>query len=147
MDWVYDDGGRASAGYKGEAGDCVSRAIAIATGLPYQRVYSDLSEQIKTARLRSRRVRRNTKGSSPRDGVPREAYEPYLVALGWQWTPTMKIGSGCTTHLQANELPGGHLIVRLSGHMAAVIDGVVHDTHDPRRDGTRCVYGYWSKQP
>ena len=22
-------------------------------------------------------------------------------------------------------------------------DGVVHDTYDPSRDGTRCVYGYW----
>jgi len=29
-----------------------------------------------------------------------------------------------------------------------VIDGVLHDTHDCSRDGTRCVYGYWlySKQ-
>lgn len=26
---------------------------------------------------------------------------------------------------------------------AAVVDGVVRDTHDPSRDGTRCVYGYW----
>lgn len=23
MKWVYDDGGRTAAGYKGEAGDCV----------------------------------------------------------------------------------------------------------------------------
>jgi hypothetical protein len=27
-----------------------------------------------------------------------------------------------------------------------VIDGVVHDTHDPRRGGTRCVYGYYQKK-
>ena len=32
---------------------------------------------------------------------------------------------------------------RLSGHLAAVIDGVVHDIHDCSRDGTRCVYGYF----
>jgi hypothetical protein len=24
-----------------------------------------------------------------------------------------------------------------------VIDGVLHDTHDCTRGGTRCVYGYW----
>lgn len=34
-------------------------------------------------------------------------------------------------------------VVRLSKHFTAVIDGVVHDTHDPSRDGTRCVYGIW----
>jgi hypothetical protein len=26
-----------------------------------------------------------------------------------------------------------------------VIDGVIHDTFDPSRGGTRCVYGYWIK--
>ncbi|MGA2164193.1 MAG: hypothetical protein ABSH36_06960, partial [Solirubrobacteraceae bacterium] len=55
----------------------------------------------------------------------------------------MKIGHGCTVHLHAEELPSGRLIVRLSRHMCAVIDGVIHDTHDPSRQGTRCVYGYW----
>ncbi len=39
----------------------------------------------------------------------------------------------------------GRLIVSVSKHMTAVIDGVIHDTHNPSRDGTRCVYGYWTK--
>jgi len=26
-----------------------------------------------------------------------------------------------------------------------VLDGVIHDTHDPSRGGRRCVYGYWSR--
>ena len=30
LPWVYDDGGRAAAGFKGEAGDCGTRAVAIA---------------------------------------------------------------------------------------------------------------------
>jgi hypothetical protein len=33
--WVPDDGGRAAAGFTGRAGDCVIRAIAIASELPY----------------------------------------------------------------------------------------------------------------
>ena len=37
-----DDGGRAAAGYKGYAGDCVIRSIAIVTKLPYQQIYNDL---------------------------------------------------------------------------------------------------------
>lgn len=36
MDFVFHDGGRAAAGYKGKTGDCVTRSIAIATGKPYQ---------------------------------------------------------------------------------------------------------------
>ena len=55
----------------------------------------------------------------------------------------MGIGTGCKVHLRKDELPMGRIIVALSKHYAAVIDGVVHDTHDPSRSGTRCVYGYW----
>ena len=45
--------------------------------------------------------------------------------------------------LRADELPGGTLIASCSRHMVAVIDGVIRDTHDPSRGGTRCVYGYY----
>jgi hypothetical protein len=55
----------------------------------------------------------------------------------------MFIGQGCKVHLREGELPMGRLVVNLSKHFTAVIDGVVYDTHDPTRDGTRCVYGYW----
>ena len=66
-----------------------------------------------------------------------------MRGLGFVWTPTMQIGSGCTVHLRDGELPMGRLVVSLSGHYCAVLDGVVHDLYDPSRDGTRCVYGYW----
>ena len=42
--FVYNDGGRKEAGRKGHAGDCVTRAICIATGLPYMEVYNRLAE-------------------------------------------------------------------------------------------------------
>lgn len=135
----YNDGGRAAAGFRGSTGDCVTRAIAIATGTPYRAVYDALNELAKTER-QTKRMRR---GSSARTGVYRKTYERYLRSLGWTWTPTMHIGQGCTVHLRADELPLGPLIVALSRHMTAVIDGVIHDTHDPSRDGTRCVYGYY----
>lgn len=63
--------------------------------------------------------------------------------LGWEWVACMKIGSGCTVHLKADELPPGRLICVLSRHYTAVINGVVHDTANPTRNGLRCVYGYW----
>jgi hypothetical protein len=66
-----------------------------------------------------------------------------MKQLGWVWTPTMQIGSGCTVHLRPSELPSGRLVVSVSKHLTAMIDGVIHDTHDCSRRGKRCVYGYW----
>lgn len=71
--WRYNDGGRRDAGFKGDAvGDCVTRAIAIASN---------------------------------------------------------------------------GLVARVSKHLCAVKNGVVLDTHDPTRGGTRCVYGYFELGP
>lgn len=140
--WVYDDGGRADAGFRGDARDCVVRAIAIATGLPYREVYDEVNERARGERSRAGRRR-----SSSRSGVHRRTYEPYLLSLGWTWTPTMAVGTGCRVHLRADELPGGRLVVAVSRHLVAVVDGVVRDTHDPTRGGRRCVYGYYSLIP
>jgi hypothetical protein len=41
--YVYDDGGRKAAGFKGKVDDCVCRAIAIATEQPYRVVYNAMS--------------------------------------------------------------------------------------------------------
>lgn len=148
MKFVRNDGGRAQAGYIGNAGDCVCRSIAIATGKPYQEVYEALARvTYDHAHTRRDKVARSIKkrgGYSPRNGVARKVYEKYLLSLGWKWTPTMAIGKGCTVHLREGELPMGRLIVRVSRHLVAVIDGVMHDTHDCGRDGSRCVYGYFS---
>jgi hypothetical protein len=58
----------------------------------------------------------------------------------------MTIGAGCQVHLLANELSKGRLIVKVSKHLTAVIDGVIQDTHNPSRGGLRCVYGYYIKR-
>lgn len=139
--FVQNDGGRAAAGFKGNAGDCVTRAIAIATGSPYTLVYDLINVRAEGERKSKRRRGR----SSARTGVHKPLYKKLLAELGWKWTPTMHIGSGCKVHLRADELPGGTIIVAVSRHLCTVIDGVLHDTHDCSRGGTRCVYGYWSK--
>ena len=43
------------------------------------------------------------------------------------------------------KLPSEILIVSCSKHITVVKDGVLHDTYDCSRRGTRCVYGYWTK--
>jgi hypothetical protein len=139
--WVYDDGGRADAGFKGGTGDCAVRAIAIATELPYRDVYNLVGDACKNEK--PSKTRRGI--SHPRTGVHSVTMQKVMAELGWRWTPTMRIGSGCTVHLDPNELPDGRIIVNLSRHFAAVIDGTVYDLHDPSRGGTRCVYGYWER--
>jgi len=75
------------------------------------------------------------RGATPRIGVFDAVSRPYLESLGWRFTPTMRIGSGCKVHLRADELPPGRLIVKVSRHLVAVIDSAIHDTYDCSRDG------------
>ena len=169
MRYVYDDGGRQAAGYKGHTEDCVVRAIAIVTTLPYRDVYNAINRASQGERIGKRK-----RGiSNARTGVYKATIRKYLANLGYTWIPTMHIGSGCVVHLVDGELPSGRLIVSVSRHLVAVIDGVIHDTHDPSERGTtiyppntpidvlpkksyrldngngwayepkRCVYGYW----
>jgi len=148
LNFQFNDGGRTAAGFKGGAGDCVVRSIAIATKLPYLQVYEDLRLANETyAQLRNDRLARrlNAKGSSPRNGNHRNVFHDYIIGLGFEWVPTMQVGAGCQVHLRANELPQGILIVKVSKHLTAVVNGVILDTHDPSRGGNRCVYGYYSK--
>ena len=137
----YNDGGRKEAGYKGDAGDCVTRAIAIATERPYQEIYNEINE---ISKLEKNSKRRNGR-SSARNGVYKQTIRKYMAKLGWKWVPTMFIGQGCKVHLCKEELPKGRLVVNVSKHSTAVIDGVINDTYQPARGGTRCVYGYYIK--
>lgn len=130
MKWEYDDGGR-SRYFKGSTGDCAVRAIAIATETDYKEVYDRLYE---------------ISGSSPRNGVSKKTVDSYMAEIGWVWHATMRVGSGCTTHMRASEIPMGRVVCRLSKHVAAVVDSVLHDTYDCTRGGTRCIYGYWQME-
>ena len=138
MKYEYNDGGRSEAGYKGSTGDCVVRAISIASQKPYQEVY-DLVNSYASNEYKSR----VSKKSNARTGVRKSTIRKMMQELGFVWTPTMKVGSGCKVHLVESELPQGRLVVQVSKHITAVIEKVIHDTYDPSRDGTRCVYGYW----
>lgn len=167
--FIYNDGGRLAAGFKGGTGDCVTRAIAIVTGKPYKEVYdalNELSEPFNQKHCKPKRTKRGVKiyrRCAARTGVHKPVYHKYLLSLGMKWIPTMFIGQGCKVHLRADELPAGKLIVSVSKHLTAVIDGVVNDTFNPAREGTvveyghgkdygkvitreagRCVYGYFS---
>lgn len=141
MKFIYDDGGRSEAGYKGDTGDCVCRAIAITLQKPYAEIYSGLLAEAAKEKVTAKK----TKRSHPRTGVYKSTIRKYCLSLGLVWVPVMRIGSGCTVHLRDGELPAGRLVVCVSKHCVAVVDGVIHDTFDCSRGGLRCVYGYFYK--
>ena len=144
MQWMYNDGGRDSAGFKGRAGDCVTRAIAIASGRPYAEVYSVLAKGNETQRKGKRQGRKAGQYTADHGiNTKRKWFEDYMRSLGFRWVPTMAVGQGCKVHLKSDELPAGRLVVNVSRHFCAVIDGVLNDTYDCTRSGTRCVYGYY----
>lgn len=140
MRYKYSDGGRAAAGFKGLAGDCVTRAVAIASGISYQEVYDALSEGCRNQRI--------AKYSSARYGVDtnRKWFKQYMDSIGFRWIPIMGIGTGCRIHLRDGELPPIPLVATVSGHYVAVINGVIRDNEDCSREGKRCVYGVWVKK-
>lgn len=131
--WAENDGGRAEAGFKGDANDCVARSVAIVTQRPYADVYKELAQFMKD----------NGLPKSARNSIPTEIVKAFMKKQGFTWVPTMTIGSGTTVHLRADELPHGRIIARVTRHVCAVVDGVIEDTYDPSRGGTRAVYGYW----
>lgn len=141
MDYKYSDGGREAAGYKGKTGDCFVRAAAIATGKSYEEVYNLVLLRCRETNHRKRK-RRNT----PSGGIYREFADTIMAEYGWEWVPIVKPGCSDRPKLKAGDLPKGRILARVTRHFCAVIDDVVHDTHDPRRGGTRLVYGYYRKK-
>lgn len=130
MKFVYDDGGRRMYFRAANVNDCVVRSVSIATKRDYKSVYDE------TRRLL---------GYSPRNGVYHKDVKRVMEHFGGKWVACMKVGKGCTVHLANNEVPmKGRIVCNLSKHVVAVVDGVMHDTYDSSRNGTRCVYGYWN---
>lgn len=139
MRWIYNDGGR-SKYFKGTTGDCVTRAISIATGMDYKETYELINKYAKEEQIDNINV------GNARTGITKKLTDKILADLGWEWIPKMYFGKGCTCHLKDGEVPKkGTYLVRVSKHLTAVVDGVIYDTYDPSRNGTRCVYGYYAK--
>ncbi len=139
MKFTYNDGGNSV-----RKKDCVTRAIAVATGKPYKEVYEAMCQ----VNYNSRSNMTCTGSAKADNGVDTKCkgFKDYMLSIGWEWVPTMSIGTGCRVHLKDGELPMGRLVVSVSRHYVAVIDGVINDTYNCSRGGTRCVYGYWKQK-
>lgn len=142
LEFNYNSGGREKYFTKERVGDCVCRAIAIANDMDYLEVYNMINDYAKSEHI----TKRKKKKSNARNGVYKGTEKRILTELGWKWKPTMEIGKGCQCHLRANEIPMDKTIIcQVSKHLTVVKNGVINDTYNCSREGTRCVYGIWYK--
>lgn len=117
MKYKISDGGAVAAGFD-ERNDCVVRGLAIAARVPYARAHRLVAAA--TGR-RSRGRTHDFMGMMLRERLGQRGVEltkRYTVA-GF-----------------VKQFPKGHYLASKSGHVFAVVNGVVHDTWKP---GPRCV--------
>ena len=127
MTYIKNDGGRAAAGYKGSAGDCAARAMAIALNIPYSEAYKELAQANKDHGF----------AKSARNGIFKETLDAVLRRHGWIWVSSPKF---LGRKARCSDMPSGAVIARQSKHFVAVIDGIPHDTFN---SSEKMVYGYW----
>ena len=129
--WIWHDGGRAGAGFVGNTGDCVVRAITIATGKAYREVYDAIH---------------SATGESPRQGASVLHCEKFLVDLGFE---CVKCESPTKLRFMA-DLPGNVVLLFLAdgnsrkrGHLCTMVDGTIYDTWDPQFEDVYVIDRYW----
>ena len=130
--WIWHDGGRAGAGFVGSTGDCVVRAITIATGKEYREVYDAIHA---------------ASGKSPRQGASILHYEKFLTDLGFECVkceyPTqLRFMGELSGNVVMLFLPDGN--ARKRGHLCTMIDGTIYDTWDPQFEKDFVIDRYWS---
>lgn len=131
MTYVFNDGGRKAAGFKGVAGDCGARAMAIALKLDYKAVYKELAQANADHGC----------AKSARNGINKDVYAEVLKRYGWVWHKAPQFAG---RKARCADMPVGVVIAKQAHHFVAVIDGVAHDSWDCTE---RMVYGYWAKDP
>ena len=166
LDFMFSDGGRELAGYKGDAGDCVTRAISTAIAwesdsrYEYEKHRSELMKRMSSWRKTSRSKKaKATKSNSVRNGTPQEVYRPYLEDLGWERVSLVKFGDPTRKEMVKEDIPDGVVILEVSKHLVACVRHAVFDTWDcreatifvegfaTRETKPRTVTAYWRKKP
>ena len=127
----YHDGGRSKyfrmKYKKDQVGDCVIRALAIATKEDYKSVRNELWDTSRE------------NGYMPNS---KENYEQFLAKRGWKWLKKIK-----GYNLGAYPVPQNiTAIVSLAGHLCCLDQGVVYDLWDCRKKYPYGIYVHKSQE-
>ena len=135
IDYRYDDGGRAAAGYRGKTGDCVVRAIAICAREDYRAVYLTMAEHMKRngyAASGNAYATRERNSKTPRRRgqlTARRVQDRVLEAYGFR---KVRLPAGERPTFTEAHHQFGDCIVVTTKHVAAIVDGALRDTFDGR---------------
>ena len=142
MEFNFNDGGR-SKYFKTTGRDCVTRALAIASGMDYLEVFNKITELKWKA----------GDDKSAFHGVHTRSkwFISQMKKWGWKWT---QVKTYERVSIDSPKFNKGNVILSLQHHYLALIDGVINDTYNPDQpkqrglrseSGKRIVLGYWSK--
>ena len=131
MKFQYTDGGRSLAGYTGKTGDCVVRALTLATGSSYMNMYQFVNSTSKAFESHRRAKSSNV------HGVYESSVRGIMKVMKFKWT-AKRVGAMLKIPTK------GSYIVSIQGHVCAVVNGIILDTHNALTpDNLRYGYGYW----
>lgn len=114
-------------------GDCVKRAITIASGMPYKEVSRELNRYKKITGAKTFNERKNC-----------DAYvEKVLHGVKYNFPaqagrPRMNGERFCKLYSK------GNYILNMAGHWSVCVNGVIKDTWNPE---AKCVYSAWKIEP
>lgn len=129
--FIIHDGGRSSSKRPRQKNDCVVRAVALATSLPYDTVYDLMAEG----------GRKSSQGFHLREWLATQNNVVNSYRFVWEPYPACKGLRRMNPVDFADEHPRGTFICKTAGHVYAVINGVAHDL-EPTYDES-CIYGAW----
>ena len=140
LGYEYDDGGRRDAGYKGDTGDCVVRAIAIASGAPYQDVYDAMAQAMCRHGYRASgnaygQGKRHSRGQRP----ARQVQTDVMAEYGFE---KVKLPKGPKPTYEEAHARYGDCIVSTTKHVCALVGGALRDTSDGRTYIWEDKYGF-----
>ena len=138
--YIYDDGGRKDAGYKGTTGDCVVRAAAIISATDYREMYGMMADANANSAQRAKRqgVKRGYAKRTAANGVAKDAYVKVFGQIG---LVKVRLPKGQRpTYTEAYERYGD-CVVTTARHMCAIVGGNLRDLFDGRTYEMESEYG------
>lgn len=111
-----------------KVGDCVKRALTLATNKDY-----------KTVSLELNRLKKVTGAKKFNDN---NNWKEYVKLQGWEKLsfPAIAGQPRMNGHRFVENYPKGTYLLRMSKHLVTVKDGIIYDTWDCR---DKCVYNAW----
>ena len=135
LSYEYDDGGRRDAGYKGDTGDCVVRAIAIVTGKPYKEVYRVMATEMKAhgyTASGNAYATSEKKLKTPRKRGQLTVRKVQDKVKGMFGFKKVSLSRGVRPTFEEAHREYGDCLASTTKHVVALKDGALRDTWDGR---------------